>query len=577
MAPSLIGTSPGSTFVLSRQTLERQEELVRATTQRLNEQLATRGSLNMICEEVAARVAPAWKNSFNFLSTNTPYQKNTDQQVDSNGMMALSRFMAICDSLLSPRNQTWHTLGPEDDYLVKDREARLWFYNTTRKLFKFRYSPVSNFSANNQGVYHSLGAFGTGVLFIDQFYDMMGRRKALRYKNIPFGDIYLEQNHQGLYDGFTRIMRLTAREAFKQWPGMQDRWPEMIKQALEKNSDRKFIFLHRVCPRDDYNPGYLDYRGKPYASYYICMDTRTFVDEGGYLSFPIAATRYYQGPNEQDGRGVAMDVLPSLKTLDAEKRVFLKQGHRAGDPIILLADDGIVNGNMRPGAQNRGALTKDGKRLMDILPTGEIQVTSEMMMEEKSLINDAFLVALFQIMTEKNGMTATEVIERVNEKGILIAPTLGRQEGEYFGPMIDRELVVMAEMGVLDKLPPALLEAGGRYSVKYNSPLSKASRAQEASGFLRTVQEVTEIAGVTQDNSLFDVFNFDRAIPDIAEIQGAPEPWMASPDEIAAKRAARKQQSDVAQQIQAAPAAAAMIKAQAAAAKAGGAAPGGSV
>jgi hypothetical protein len=30
--------------------------------------------------------------------------------VDATGMMALSRFAAICDSLLTPRNMIWHQL-----------------------------------------------------------------------------------------------------------------------------------------------------------------------------------------------------------------------------------------------------------------------------------------------------------------------------------------------------------------------------------------------------------------------------------------------------------------------------------
>ena len=54
-----------------------------------------------------------------------------------------------------------------------DPAVRMWFYTkTTRKLFKYRYAPVTNFSANNQSVFHSLGAFGTGVMMIDQFYDV---------------------------------------------------------------------------------------------------------------------------------------------------------------------------------------------------------------------------------------------------------------------------------------------------------------------------------------------------------------------------------------------------------------------
>lgn len=560
---------PQSTF--ERAETDRQQEIVRATVQQIDQMAADRAPLNQLCEEVAQRVAPAWVGSFNYNSTPMPYGKNTDNQVDASGMMAASRFMAIADSLLSPRNQIWHGLGAEEDALLKDRPTRLWFYNTTRKLFKHRYSGLANFSANNQGVYHSLGLFGTGVNWIDHFYDMTARRQGLRYKNINFGDIYLTQNHQGLYNGCIRLLRYTASEAFTAFPGMKGKWPQEFMTALEKNSARRFMFLQKVCPQDAYDPLRLDYRGKPFASYYICRDLKLFISEGGYWSLPFAATRYYQGPNEQDGRGIAHDVLPSLKTLDAEKRMFLKQGHRAADPILLLRDDGLMNMNLKPGSQNPGGWGPDGKPNVGILPSGEIQVSKEMMADEKGLINDAFLVALFQLMTEKNGMTATEVIERTNEKGILIAPTLGRQEGEYFTPGIDRELVCLADMGMLDPMPPALREAGGAYQVIYNSPLSKAARAQEAAGFLRTIENVSAIVGITGDTSLFDPFDFDVALPAIAEIQGVPEPWMASAEAIQAKRKARAEQAQVQQQIQAAPAAAAMMKAQAAASKRTGA------
>jgi hypothetical protein len=55
--------------------------------------------------------------------------------------------------------------------------------------------------------------------------------------------------------------------------------------------------------------------------------------------------------------------------------VFLKQGHRAADPVLLMADDGIVGMDMRPGAQNKGGVTADGKPLVHTLPTGDIQIS----------------------------------------------------------------------------------------------------------------------------------------------------------------------------------------------------------
>jgi hypothetical protein len=80
-----------------------------------------------------------------------------------------------------------------------------------------------------------------------------------------------------------------------------------------------------------------------------------------------------------------MMILPALKTLNAEKRMFLKVGHRAADPVLLTYDDGVVDFSMRPGAMNKGGVNKDGRLLVNTLPTGNLQITKEMMDEERSL------------------------------------------------------------------------------------------------------------------------------------------------------------------------------------------------
>jgi hypothetical protein len=292
-------------------------------------------------------------------------------------------------------------------------------------------------------------------------------------------------------------------------------------------------------------------------------------EEGGYRTFPYATSRYDQAPREIYGRGPAQMVLPALKTLNAQKTVFLKQGHRAADPVLLGADDGLTNMNLAPGAYNAGGVNSDGKPLVHVLPSGGIQIAKEMMAEERGIIDDMFLVTLFKVLSEHPSMTATQVIELVNEKGILVAPTLGRQETEYLGPMIEREIDVLQSLGLVDPMPPRLKEANGEYQIVYTSPLALSQRAQEAAGFIRTVETAKEIVNITQDPSYLDVFDFDTALPDIAAIQSTPERWMAGPDKINAKRQARAQSQAQDKQIQALPALAAMKKADAAAAKAG--------
>jgi hypothetical protein len=545
-----------------------EEEKVRRTLHDFETMQTNRSTFNAHYEDVASLILPSYRGTFYFGSTNYPGQKKTDLQVDATGMVALSRFAAICDSLLTPRNLTWHGLEADDDYVMKDRQTREWFQNTSRKLFKYRYAPSANFVANNQAVYQSLGAFGTGVQFIEPFYDIHRNRPGLRYRSIPLGEIYLRTNHQGLFDGYIRVLKRTARQ-FLQVEAWKAKAPEMVLKANETDSPQEFIILQDVKPNTDYEVGRKDDKGKPYYSCYVSMEGKCILEEGGYNSFPAAASRYQQAPGEDYGRGPAMDVLPALKTLNAQKRDFLKAGHRAADPVLLSHDDGMLNLSLRPGALNKGGMSPDGKPLVGVLPVGQIQVSLEMMQEEQKLINDVFLVSLFQIMTEKNDMTATEVIERVNEKGILIAPTVGRQQSEYLGPMIDRELDVLSSLGALDPMPPRLKEAGGNYNVVYTSPLAKAMRAGEAAGFMRTVEGVKELVNITGDQSLLDPFSFDRAIPEIADIQAVPITWMATQTEINQKRKGRAQAAAAQQKIQAAPAAAAIMKAQAASQKAG--------
>lgn len=514
-------------------------------------------------EEVAALVVPEQKNTFFFGNYNTPGEKKTQQQVDATSMLALDRFGAILDSLLTPRNQLWHTLEPANPYLKKDRSTRLWFEDVSRILFKLRYQPTANFSAQNQCVYQSLGAFGTGSMFVDRFAGPRGER-GFRYMGLPLGQTFFTQNHQGLIDGMIRWFRLTPHEAVTQFG---DETPVQIKELLAKNSQNPLDFFHHVYLNDEYDPEALDNRRKLYKSCYVSMVGRALLSEGGYNSFPVPASRYTQTVGETYGRGPAMRVLPAMKTLNAEKITFLKQGHRAADPVLLLADDGLMDMSLRPGAMNKGGWSSDGKPLVGVLPTGDIQISKEMMDEERMLINDAFLVTLFQILTETPQMTATEVIERTNEKGILLAPTVGRQQSEYLGPLIDRELDLASDLGLLPPMPPLLREAGGEYDVVYTSPLSRAMRAQEASGFMRSVEFGLSIANATQDPSPVDAFDFDTAIPEIAEINGTPTSWMASPEQIKAKREGRAQMQKDQMEIQAAPAAAAMIKARAAAGK----------
>lgn len=523
-----------------------------------------RGNFESHWQEIAERVIPAHSRMFqNSMGQQTKGDKRNEKIFDSTASQALNRFGAILDSLLTPRNQSWHRIKPSDPSLMKNRRVRLWFEDANGLLLKYRYAPKANFSSQNQKNYKSLGAYGTSAMFIDELEDEPG----LRYKSVHLSQCYLRENHQGIIDSVHRYFPLSARQAFQKWG---EKCPERLVSALKTNPETPFFFIHCVKANHEYDPRRLDAKGKPWASYYVSVESQKLMQRGGYTSFPYAVSRYDQEGDEVYGRSPAMDVLPAIKTLNEEKKTVLKQGHRIVDPVLLAFDDGVIDGfSLKPGALNPGGVSADGRALVQALPVGNIAIGKELMDDERSVINDAFLVTLFQILAETPTMTATEVLERTREKGILLAPTVGRQQSEYLGPMIERELDVLARQGLLPPMPQELLEAQGEYSIEYDSPLSRAQRAEEAAGLMRSVEMALNIVNVTQNPEPLDLYDWDVIMPEISEINGVPARWMKDLKAVQALREGRAQQQQQQQLIQAAPGAAAMIKATAAAKKTG--------
>lgn len=510
--------------------------------------------------EVAERVVPSLKEEFlsRTGSGDTRGEERTQWQFDSTAQIALGRFSAIMDSLLTPRNQKWHKLRVSNKELQKNREVRVWFDEANDAFFKFRYSPNANFASQNQMIFESIGAFGNGAMFIDE----LTTEPGLRYKACSLGGVYFTENHQGIVDSVVRHFPMTARQMVQKWG---DAVPERIRSKVDgagKDSEQEFEVLHCVKPRDDVDFARRDFKGMPFVSYYVSIDGQALLEEGGFRSFPYAISRHKQAPGEVYARSPAMEVLPSIRTLNEQKKTVLKQGHRATDPVLLGHDDGLASRfSLRPGAFNAGGVSKDGRALVHALPVGNIAIGKDMMDDERRDINDVFLVTLFQILVESPRMTATEVLERVKEKGILLAPTFGRQEAEYLGPMVDREFDLLINQNLLPPMPPVLIEAQGEYTIEYDSPFSRAQRAEEAAGLMRVFEWAISIAQATGDPSVLDHFDDDTIVPEIAHIQGLPERWMRGQAGVAELRAQRAQQQAVQQAAQVAPGAAAMIKA----------------
>ncbi len=542
-----------------------EEDIASQDLRRFEGAQGNRGTWESHWEEIAKRVFPSYAGSFTNRGETNQGEKRTEEMVDATAALALPKFAAAMESMLTPRNSTWHRLVPTDKTLQRNRTARMYFDEVNDLLFRYRYAPNANYASQQHEAYMGLGAFGTAGLFVDKLQHF--GEKGLRYRAIHLGEIYFLENHQGIIDTAFRKFDMTARQAYQRFGDSLP--PDIIDMAKDSGKcEAKSAFLHAVMPRTEaegYDPERKDVRGMRYVSRYTSIKGKKLLKadgrDGGYNTFPYPISRYVVAPGETYGRSPAMLVLPDIKVLNEQKKTFLKQGHRTVDPVLLAYDDGVIDTfDLTPGHVNYGGMSADGRPLIGTLPVGNLAMSREMMDTQRTIINDAFLVTLFQILVDTPAMTATEVLERTREKGALLSPTMGRQQSEALGPMIERELDVLASQGLLPPMPDIVKQAKADYDTIYDSPLSRAQRAEQGAGLMRLVGWGQEYAAVTGDISPLDYIDWDAAMPDLADIQAVPSRWILDAKAVAAKRGERAQQAQTQQLIDAAPAAAGLMK-----------------
>ena len=518
---------------------------------RRQEQLrSARGNWESLWQEVADRV---WPQMSDFLSKRSSGEKRTEKIFDATACLALEKFAAAIHSLISPDNQLYQKLTSQDKALREFLPLMKWLEEVNEVLFSVRRSPFSNFSSQANECYKSLGAFGTLGMLVD---DVVG--KGIRYKSCHLSELYISENEHGIVDLVHRRFEYTARQAVSAF-GL-DNLPDKIKQAYEKGDENsKYEFIHAVEPNKERKHGRMDAAGMAFKSCYVSIEGRQFVEEeGGFRSFPYAISRYSTNPREVYGRGPAMMVLPDIKMLNEMEKTTLRAGHLAVDPPLLLLEDGTLQGfQMRPRALNYGGLNEQGQQMVQPLETkANLPWAMEMTDGKRKLINEAFLVTLFQILVDSPQITATEALLRAQEKGQLLAPTMGRQQSEFLGRITERELDILAMAGVLPEPPPEVAEilGDGGIEIEYTSPLSRLMRSEDGVAILRTFEQLAPMAQA--DPTVYDVFDTDALPMELAEINGVPAKVLRSKAEIAKIREGRKQQMAMQQMLEAAPVAA---------------------
>lgn len=472
-------------------------------------------------------------------------EKQTQKIFDATSAFALTRHAAIMESLLTPHSAMWHKLKtPFPEINAKD-EVAAYFEAVNRILFGMRYSPNAGFIAATQEYYLSAGAFGTGGIFISQ--ELVNGKPQFKYISVPLCELFIRTDFSSKPIMCIREFERTASQIVREFSGKPNSSiPADVVKAVEKDPDRRYTILHYVGPAGESPKVGTKKDAFSFASFYVIKDLFHTLSSGGYYTFPYVIGRYMTAPAEEYGRSPAMVILPDIKMLNEMSRTSIRAAHRRAEPPLLTIEDGALSRiSMKPNAINMGGLDDQGRQLIQPMNTqGDVGLSLEMMEQRRGMINDAFFITLFQILVETPRMTATEVIQRAQEKSSLLSPIMGRQQTELLGPMIDRELNMLERMDLLPPMPEALVEIGGSFVIEYDSPLTRMQQSEEVGGIMRTLESTLPLMQL--DPSIADNFDFDSMTRLLARSNGAPMAIMKSLEMVAAVREQRAEQENAA-------------------------------
>jgi hypothetical protein len=485
-----------------------------------------------------------------FLSMNTTQGVPRTREIyDEYPARALDDGKSIAVGMVMPRGALFQGIAPPDrEELMKLQHVAAWYEAKTRRLFELRHDPNSGFVQQTDESWASLLAFGNQAMSVTHRLDPFTRRPiGLRYRSEHIGSCYIEQNWQGLQGRTHRKWKWTAEQAMGRWgKDKLQRAPKVLEAATDPAKRHvEFEFLAVMIENPDPDPDRMDMKGKPYIGGYISIADKEWIEQGGWNSRELTYSRFMKSPTETYGRGPGVDMLPTAKALQ-QIMVDLMTGAEMGlMPPLGGPDDAldmIINygaGEFVPGAFDMAGRQVIGK-LFDV---GDFQGPLAIQAQLREQIDRAFFRHLMFLNQDmKSHVTDGQIMERVQEKGVLLQP-LATQETEWLSPMLDREIDLMAEMGEFEDMPAEVQEARGAKKITYDNPLNSALMAEEAAGYFRMSSSVASMAQydpayMAEFNKMFPA---RKVLPNLARVMRVPASWQATEAELAEADAADAQ------------------------------------
>lgn len=432
-----------------------------------------------------------FRNLFYYSNQTQGQQKNV-KVYDTTQVAATRAFVAKVQTALTPPQQTWSYLEAEEDLnedfyksLGKnEKEFSDYLQRTTDKIFNF--IRRSNFDLAVHECYYDL-AVGTAALVI-----LPGdKQNPLRFHSIPLAQFAAEESINGTIDSSYRTYgEVRICDIEQMWPTAI--LPAEMRQRLEEDPGATVKNLYEGVI---YNYG----KELPYTLA-VWTDNELLVDED-MESSPWVVWRWNKTNNETMGRGVIMDALPSIISLNEQMRLELGAANLNVCKPYMAYSDGVFNAHTFKLEPNTIIpISPNSAGQFPIMPLPDTANPAFMQMTAVDLRNQINKLMYADPLgpVEAPTRTATELALRQRNLAEEIGPLFTRLQQEFLSRVIDRVIYILRTTGAMEfwKVDKRAI------NLKYKSPLTVAQGQQNVSTFLEYYQLCQGIAGPEQAQML---------------------------------------------------------------------------
>ena len=464
---------------------------------------------------------------------------------DSTAVSSSERLAAGVESMITPQAQQWHTLSLEGiDSFEPTIDEEAWIDRIVNYMFSVRYDPRSGFLSSHQNAIYSAVTLGTGVVFVEENFgaqDASAAEIPYRYIPIPLNETFLQVSSHGVHDTCFRVFKLSARQAAERFGAENLSHKLQAKFDKPDQMDDRYDFIQAVFPSEELNSDWRNRTDLPFTSIYQEHESNHEISFSGYKEFPYIVYTWNLVENSPYGESPSMQCLPEAKSLQLMARDALLASQANIRPPMASAYSLDRPLNMNPGAINPKFVDPQSGRLLaqPLISKTDPSLFETTMEMRRNQIRETMYTNLFQVMADKQYMTATEASIRNSEKAELLGPAATRIQ-VALAAYIEREMGILERKGAFRPdaafEPPESLQ-DQPINVKFTSPIDRARRISEVTGMQQTLEFAGGIAQF--DPTVIDNFEFDEMVHVARQLFGAPAKTIKSPEHVKALREER--------------------------------------